>query len=75
MPDTPILQTNELSIRGLNKTDFYLLIFDAKWVTADHMAHISQDLIANQINFSIIPTLGNPKEVLHIAQAEPKEGE
>ena len=70
-----ILETNQTvySTRGLNRTDFYLILFDVRWVQETHMAQLAQNMKLCGIHFSLIPVQGDPSNAIHISQTNPAQ--
>lgn len=60
-----------ISIKGLNKDDYHLILYDGRWVQHKHMTKLAKDMRKQGHHFAIIPVECDPSKVIHLVGADP----
>ena len=60
-----------ISIKGLNKADYHLIVYDERWIKHADMISLAHDMKLQGYHFSIIPVAEDPSKAIHVAGTNP----
>ena len=62
-----------ISIKGLNKADYHLIVYDERWIRHTDMISLAHDMKLHGYHFSIIPVAEDPSKAIHHVGADSRE--